>query len=140
MRIPTLILLLLSLAAPAKEVEVTSTPLPDWQQPIWKNVTFDAKVINVKDIPGAKADAHNTDFLLFSCTAKEKLRKHILWLSAEITFSNSKTTLYKDIPIRINKAGTEHTIEKIPTQITDGMEKPAALTVTKIHITEVTMK
>lgn len=91
MRITTLALLLLSLAAPAKEIEVTSTPLPDWQQPIWKNVTFDAKVINVKDIPGAKADAHDEDFVLFSCTAKENLGKRILWIDAEVTFSNGMT-------------------------------------------------
>ena len=69
------------------ELEVSIKEQPDWKQPTLSKAQFLAEIKENKELLGADAD-DGDGFIVFSCTAEENLKKRILWIDVELTFSN----------------------------------------------------
>ena len=80
----------------ADKKKVTISEMPEWQRPVLAHVTFDAEVKETQELLGKSADPGD-GFLVFSCKADQNLGKRILWITAEVTFSNGYKREFKQI-------------------------------------------
>jgi len=106
----------------AEEPKIIITERPEWQKPVLEKVVFGAETKDVNELLGKKADQANKSwkgFVIFSCTAKENLGKRLLWINAEVEFSNGSKRKFESICFGISKKGTEYDIVKIPFETTD---------------------
>ena len=95
------------------QIEVSFTEQPGWKNLILEKVSFSAAVKENKKLLGEDAD-DGDGFIVFSCTAKENLGKRVLWIEAELTFSNGYKRNFESISFMILEKGTEYDIRKVP--------------------------
>jgi len=110
---------------------------PEWQKPIIDKASFGVQVKSTDQILGENANISGgfwSGFLIFSCTAKENLGRRILWIDAEVEFSNGYVRKFEGIKFHISAEGSEYDIAKIPFETKD------AVTVKSMTITSVTIK
>ena len=131
------LLLLMSGITLADEAKVTVSERPEWQQSVMEKVTFSAKTKGDDEILEGKITQPNHSwggFIIFCCTAKENLGKRLLWIDAEVVFSNGDKRKFKGINFNIHKKGTELDIAKLP------FKSESKVSVRSVYITSVTMK
>lgn len=121
----------------ANEPKVTVSERPEWQRSVIEKVTFGAESKGIDELLGKKVDRPDRSwggFIIFSCTAKENLEKRLLWVDAEVEFSNGFKREFKGITFGILAKGTAHDIAKIPFEV-DG-----PVSVKSVRVTSITMK
>lgn len=121
----------------AEETKIVLTANAEWQKPVLDKVEFGAETKSIDELLGNKVDQANRSwkgFVIFSCTAKENLGKRLLWINAEVEFSNGIQRKFESVCFGISKKGTEYDIAKIP------FVSEEALSVKAITITSVVIK
>lgn len=121
----------------AEEPKVIITDRPDWQKPILEKVVFGVHAKEVDELLGKKTEHTNRrwiGFVIFSCTATDNLSKRLLWINAEVEFSNGYKRKFDSISFGLMNKGTEYDIAKIP------FESKEAVSVKSITITSVVIK
>jgi hypothetical protein len=117
---PVLIALLFCYLAFVQEgvaQKVTVEPSADWQRTVLNDVYFTATTRGVVDILGRQIQAPGNrwiGFVVFSCSAPSNLGKRILWVDAEVKFSNGYTRKFKGIQFGLLQEGEEFDVHKIP--------------------------
>ena len=121
----------------AGEPKVTISKRPEWQKSVLDKVTFGAETKGIDELLGKKVDRPNrfwSGFVIFSCTANENLGKRLLWVNAEVEFSNGYKRKFDGVSFHILTKGTEHNIAKIPFEVEE------SVSVKSINITSVAIK
>ncbi len=121
----------------AGEPKVIISKRPKWQQSVLDKVTFGAEAKGIEELLGKKVDRPNrfwSGFVIFSCTATENLGRRLLWIDAEVEFSNGYKRKFDGVSFHILAKGTEYNIAKIPF----GVEE--SVSVKSITITSVAVK
>lgn len=122
---------------PEDELTATVEEPQDWKKPVLENVVFAAKTKGIDEILGKNDHADHgpwTGFVVFSCTAKESLSKRLLWIDAEVEFSNGYKRKFKGITFDLPSQGTGYDIAKIPFEV----ESP--VTLKSVRVSSVTIK
>jgi hypothetical protein len=121
----------------AAEPTVVVSERPEWQKQVLDKVSFRIEAKGIEELLGAIAAHPNNSwqgFVIFSCTAKENLGKRLLWIDAEVEFSNGYKRKFEGISFNILTKGTEYDIAKIPFEVED------PVSVKSVTISSVTIK
>jgi hypothetical protein len=112
--------------------KVTVEASAEWQKTVLKDVSFGATIKSIGEILGRDVQTPRNrwiGFVVFSCTAPADLSKRILWVDAEVKFSNGYTRKFEGINFGLLQKGEEFDIQKIPFE-----------TETPVAVSEVTIK
>jgi len=110
-------------------VEGSIKPNADWQTEILSLLKISAEAKGVSDLLGDSLrirDKSWTGFVVFTCEAASDLPKRLMWVDAEVTFSNGYVREFKNIRFSIIGKGSEYDIQKIPFSVSE------PVTVTKV--------
>ncbi|MBK1884029.1 hypothetical protein JIN85_16540 [Luteolibacter pohnpeiensis] len=120
---------------PAEEIVIP--PSADWQQPILSSVKFSAETKSADELLGThikQPSGRWVGFVVFTCEATKNLGKRLMWIDADVTFSNGYVREFTGVSFNILTEGTEIDIHKIP------FEAPAPVTISKVVIKNAVIK
>ena len=121
----------------AEEPKVTISKRPDWQKTVIDKVTFGAETRSIEEVlEGRWIGRINSgvDSLSFRAPRTRTLGKRLLWIDAEVKFSNGYKRKFKGVSFHILTKGTEYNIAKIPFEVEE------SVSVESINITSVAIK
>ncbi len=116
--LPSLFCLLLGAGVYAAEPDYSS--LPDWQRAILDKAVFELRLLPATALfphNAAPADLSSDGFLLFVCSARQNLGKRLLWIDAEIEFSNGYKRKFSSISFHL-LTGTAVAVAKLDFAVT----------------------
>ena len=110
----TLIVLFCTAISLAAEIKVEFGRIPEWQKPVMDKVTFGVKARSLSEILNAGGDKTRTpSFLVFTAEATENLGKRLLWVDAEVEFSNGAVRKFKNVSFFLLTKGIEADVRKL---------------------------
>lgn len=147
----TFIVLFCTAISLAAEVKVEFGPIPEWQKPVMDKVTFGVKARTLSEILHAGGDKTGTpSFLVFTAEAAEDLGKRLLWVDAEVEFSNGVVRNVKNVSFHLLTKGIEADVKKLddiedqdfvlPGDEPQKVEDLKPIAITKLKITNIVLK
>jgi hypothetical protein len=124
-------------AADGAAQKVTVDPSEIERMPALKDVTFGATVKSADEIVGRKVESPNglwRGFIVFSCKASTNLGHRMLWVDADVTYSDGSKGDFKGVGFHLSDKGEEFDILKIPG------ETRAPLSISELRIRHVAFK
>jgi hypothetical protein len=97
----------------AEEIKVEFGPIPDWQKPVMDKVTFGVKMRSLGEILDTKDTKDTPSFLVFTAEATDNLGKRLLWVGAEVEFSNGVVRKFENVSFFLLNKGVEADIKKL---------------------------
>lgn len=119
----------------AQKITIDPGEVEHW--PALKDVTFGATIKGVDEITGRKVEMPSElwrGFVIFSCKSSKTLGGRLLWVDAEVTFSNGMVREFKGIDFFLLNKGEEFDIKKIP------FENRAPVSVSEVKVKNVVFK
>jgi len=135
----------------AEKIVIELPQVSERQKLVLEKVAFDVKLRTLDDITGVEnSQASDPSFLIFTAVAKEDLGEGLLWIDAEVEFSNGRVRKFTAIRFNLFKKGIEADVRKLDDFISGFVlpgeeeskppEDPKPIVISKFRVTNAIFK